>query len=243
MDLIASLKKSFARLNRRPRVCRRLGAVWFLDPSDWLDLRILARVDFEAAQLKYLQSLITRFRPSRFLDCGANIGIYSVLLARANCDLQIDAFEPVDTTRARLVSNIGLNELTDRVTVHALALSNAMGTAEIEIDPHKSGVSTLSATAWDREDRNFARRQIVSTVCLDDFLGLTGERLAFKIDVERHELAVLEGMERTLHNNACLIQIETRDDNRTAVDEWFRARGYHRLAIISEDTYFSSEPI
>jgi FkbM family methyltransferase len=243
MRLVASLKKRIARLDPRPRVCRRLGAIWLLDPTDWLDLRLIARVEFETAQLNRFQALVGAFRPTRFLDCGANFGLYSVLMAKAYPDLVIDAFEPVDSTRWKLVSNLGLNGLIDQVSVHAVALSNAPGSAEIDIDPRSSGVATLSATAGDRAKRDFARRQTVALVRLDDHLRLAGERLALKIDVEGHELSVLAGMERTIRDNACVVQIETRDHTRAAVQTWFIDHGYHSLGMIAEDAYFAAEPI
>ncbi len=243
MRLAASLKKRLARLDPRPRVCRRLGALWLLDPTDWLDLRLIARVEFETAQLARFQDLVARFRPTRFLDCGANFGLYSVLLGRAHADLAIDAFEPVDTTRWKLVANLGLNGLITQVKVHPVALSDRAGTADIEIDPRSSGVATLSANAEDRAKRNFARRQSVTLVRLDDYLPLTAERLALKIDVEGHELSALAGLERTLMTNACLVQVETRDHTRATVQTWFMERGYHALGMIAEDAYYCSEPL
>lgn len=243
MRLAASLKKRWARLDPRPRVCRRLGALWLLDPTDWLDLRLIARVEFETAQIARFQALLAAFGPNRFLDCGANFGLYSVLIGRAHRDLKIDAFEPVDTTRWKLVSNLGLNGLIDQVKVHVVALSDAAGQAEIEIDPRSSGVATLSATSEDRAKRDFARRQTVPLARLDDVLPLAGERLALKIDVEGHELAALAGMDRTIRENSCLVQVETRDHTRAAVHAWFSARGYHALGMIAEDAYFAAEPV
>lgn len=74
MRLAASLKKRLARLDPRPRVCRRLGALWLLDPTDWLDLRLIARVEFETAQLARFQDLVARFRPTRFWIAGRTSG-------------------------------------------------------------------------------------------------------------------------------------------------------------------------
>jgi hypothetical protein len=46
---------------------------------------------------------------------------------------------------------------------------------------------------------------------LDDFLALSGRRLAIKLDVEYHECQVLEGMLRTLRDNRCVVQVEAVD--------------------------------
>jgi hypothetical protein len=50
-------------------------------------------------------------------------------------------------------------------------------------------------------------------------------------------------MERTVGENRCLVQVETRDHTRAAVHAWFSARGYHALGMIDEDAYFAAEPI
>jgi hypothetical protein len=43
----------------------------------------------------------------------------------------------------------------------------------------------------------------------DDVLQLSNRKLAIKIDVENYECNVLSGMEQTLRNNRCIIQVET----------------------------------
>jgi hypothetical protein len=48
----------------------------------------------------------------------------------------------------------------------------------------------------------------VEVVRFDDFVALTGQALAIKIDVERYERKVLAGMARTLRDNRGTVQIE-----------------------------------
>jgi FkbM family methyltransferase len=51
----------------------------------------------------------------------------------------------------------------------------------------------------------------VNVVRLDDLLSLSDRRLAIKIDVENYECNVLVGMQRTLRQNECMIQVESFD--------------------------------
>ncbi len=51
----------------------------------------------------------------------------------------------------------------------------------------------------------------------DDFVALTGQTLAIKIDVERYERKVLAGMARTLRDNRGIVQIEVLEAREETV--------------------------
>ena len=72
----------------------------------------------------------------------------------------------------------------------------------------------------------------------DDMIAVAGERLLFKVDVEGHETKALAGMARTLRNNSCFLQIETRTRNREIVEATMSAAGYRLTGEIKEDLYF-----
>jgi hypothetical protein len=80
----------------------------------------------------------------------------------------------------------------------------------------------------------------VTAVRLDDMLRLNGENVAIKIDVEGHELAVVEGMRDLLRGNRCLIQAEVYhprlDEFRAVMD----GLGYWELRTIPPDRYFTN---
>jgi len=237
--LFWSLKKRAYLLDPTPRVVRRRGALWLLDPSDWLDLQLLIGRPFETRQITRLARLCLDHGVTRFFDVGANFGLYSILLPRmAPCVAHVDAFEPVGATRWRLAANLGLNAMQERVDVHALALSDRAGRTEIAIDPRSTGVSTLSPSPDEIAHRAFSRAERAETARFDDrFPGLAG-RLAFKIDVEGHELAVLEGMAGTLSRADCVLQIEARPRNAAAVEAACARLGYARIDEIDDDRFF-----
>ena len=57
----------------------------------------------------------------------------------------------------------------------------------------------------------------VEVVRFDDFVALTGQTLAIKIDVERYERKVLAGMARTLRDNRGIVQIEVLEAREETV--------------------------
>ena len=75
-----SISKRLLRLRKKPIVARRMGAMWMLHPNDWIDNRMLIGRPFEREQLAFAQQCIKDNKLTHFFDCGANIGLYSVLL-------------------------------------------------------------------------------------------------------------------------------------------------------------------
>jgi len=237
--LFWSLKKRAYQIDPIPRVVRRRGAVWLLDPRDWLDLQLLIGRPFETEQMTRLAQLCLDRGVTRFFDIGANFGLYSVLLPRMVPGIaRVDAFEPVSATRWRLAANLGLNHMRARVHLHAIALGDKDGLAEIAIDPGSTGVSTLCPSPDEIAHRSFTRTERVEVRQLDAYQPDISERAAFKIDVEGHEVAVIEGMRETLIRTDSVLQIEARPRNRARIEAACAALGYGRVDAIDDDVFF-----
>jgi len=239
--LIWSLKKRAYRLaDDTPRVARRLDAFWLLDPTDWLDLQLLIGRPFEPRQLARMIELCHAYNVRHFIDCGANIGFYSVLLPLAMPQIErVDAFEPVSAVRWRLYANLGLNGLMARTHVHDVALSDRDGQAQISIDPSSTGISAVSPSDEERAHRGFARQETVRLARLDTHLPKITGPIAMKIDVEGHEAAVFAGMRETLTRVCTVVQIEARPRNRDRIERAFAECGYVRLDAINDDLFFA----
>ncbi|MEC9433361.1 MAG: FkbM family methyltransferase [Pseudomonadota bacterium] len=239
-----SIRKRIAGLDPSPRVAARLGALWELDPADWLDRRMLAGQPFEAAQRARFAERCAARRAEILFDIGANFGLYSVGLTLALPGLTAEAFEPVSRTRAKLSRNVELNGLRDRVRVHALALSDREGEAEIAIDPRSSGLSTLSPSAEEAARRDFSGAETVRMARLDDLApaaALSGRTLAIKIDVEGHEAATLAGMTGLLARNRGVAMIEARARNLDAVRAAMAEAGWRATGEIEEERFFEKD--
>lgn len=135
------------------------------------------------------------------LDVGANAGAYTFLLAhQVGSRGKVIAFEPNPSHQQLLKQSIALNHFEDRVTLEPKA---AWKTSEeqlkfyLSVDAANSGVSSLVNHGYSlAEDKAIW----VQTVRLDDYAdaqGLSSLSLV-KLDVERAEDSVVEGMLRLL---------------------------------------------
>lgn len=123
------------------------------------------------------------------LDIGANVGLVTLLLADKLQHAIL--FEPNPIAAARARENLALNHLG--FEVHELALSDQVGTVEVE---DAGGVDSCNRTVV-----GFTTSVPTISVrrnTLDSFLAERSSRLApisaVKIDVEGHENSVLRGM-------------------------------------------------
>lgn len=239
--LVWSIRKRLLSRGGGPRQAERFGARWELDPSDWLDRRLLIGQPFEAAQREWFLGRLSALRPERMYDIGANFGLYAVTASLALPSLEVEAFEPVAATRGKLLRNLALNGLQDRVRVHDLALSDHAGEAEIAIDPRSSGLSTLSASDAEAARREFSTAQTVRLARLDDLAQETGRALAFKIDVEGHEIATLDGMRGVLARNGGMLMIEARERNLLPVREILDEAGWRETGDVEEEHFFEKD--
>src|SRR5215470_11154935 len=103
------------RFGKVPHVVRAQGARFEVDTTDYIDQCIAYDGMWEAAQLEELAALCKNFEVDCFVDVGANTGFYSVMFAIKDLADRIIAFEPDPGNYARLMRNLALNDLTQRV--------------------------------------------------------------------------------------------------------------------------------
>jgi len=129
----------------------------------------------------------------RVLDVGANLGLYTVLLARRVGPAgRVVAFEPDPELCALLRENCALNGCAN-VDAHALALGRRSERLRLHRLVLNSGDNSLGS-----RDGDWFREEVeVEVVALDDHLpDLRADFV--KIDVQGWEVDVLSGMERLL---------------------------------------------
>lgn len=123
-----------------------------------------------------------------FLDVGANIGSYTVLAAGA-VGAKVTAVEPIPETFVHLQRNVVLNELSNNVRSCRMGLSRQNSVLRFSSE-RGCGNHVLAP------DENLAGLD-VSVTMLDQLVD-EDVPVLIKIDVEGHELAVLQGGEKTL---------------------------------------------
>lgn len=131
-----------------------------------------------------------------FYDIGANVGLYSCVVANAGCSVY--SFEPHPTNADRLRKNLELNKRT--LAVFQLALSDKTGTLELASEGEEPGLGEHSLDTG-MSGSNFS----VTVNRLDDLRE--SEDIpppnAVKIDVEGAELDVIRGAMETLSHPDC----------------------------------------
>jgi FkbM family methyltransferase len=126
-----------------------------------------------------------------FVDIGANVGSYSILACSAVGARGV-AFEPVPSTYKRLVENIRLNHLDERVKCINKGVGAQQGTITFTSDSD----TTNHVLAPGEQSSN---KVTVDVTSLDTVLQGECPSL-IKIDVEGFETPVLDGAQETLEN-------------------------------------------
>ncbi len=135
-------------------------------------------------------------------DCGANLGIFSLLAASRGA--QVYAFEPISAARTALRASLELNpSLADSVTIVPYALSDTEGTAEFTV---LDGTLVGSSMVLEQTGRKETSR--LTTV--DAFCEREGIAPTFiKADIEGAERKMMAGAAETLKRYAPKLAICT----------------------------------
>lgn len=180
------------------------GVVWKLDLGDACQ-RWIVYGDYEgAAQMRWMRRWLDQ--GGVVIDSGANIGQIVLYLAPLP-DVTIFAFEPVAPAADWLTECLQRYPKWE-VEVIRQGLSSSPGTLTMQLDGPRS---TLRSDWYQRQ--GFPTLRVPMTT-LDDFFDehqIQSVRL-WKLDVEGHEMAALEGARRHLERQAiAAILIELSD--------------------------------
>jgi FkbM family methyltransferase len=136
-----------------------------------------------------------------FIDVGANVGSYTILAcgargARGYC------FEPIPETYQKLLENIKINDLTERVKPYNIGIADQEG--ELSFTADRDTMNHV-VTGVEQEAKT-----IKVQVCTLDQILAEEKPTILKIDVEGFEGKVIAGALRTLENpslNSIIIEI------------------------------------
>jgi len=144
---------------------------------------------FEHDLIRWCQQFLGKDKV--FIDIGAHMGTYSVMLA--DYAEHVYAFEPQRRTYFQFGATMYLNNKIN-VTCSNCALSNTTGTKTLHVVSEDGGGSNLDN---DNKKDCVLRTESVK-VCTLDEKKLPANIGLIKIDVEGHELDVLQGATDTL---------------------------------------------
>lgn len=155
-------------------------------------------------------------------DIGANIGWYSIGLAKRNPASVIHAFEPLPATFANLSKNVELNGIQN-IHINNFGFSNDNTTLRFYTSPHTSVSNSAENISGDNEA--MVTECIVKT--LDSYSFDNKVQVdVIKCDVEGAELFVYQGGLKTIEKYKPLIFTEM-------LRKWAATFSYHPNDIIS----------
>lgn len=168
-----------------------------------------------------------------FLDIGANIGTYTLYAASLVSGGRIDAFEPGEKARARLINQIKANDLVN-IHVWSYALSNQEGMSQFAVTSDTTNHLVMENEAPMKMSDVYTKR-------LDDCCSSQVYSMG-KIDIEGAEPLALAGAESMLKAqnppvwllevNGCLHHYGYTEEG---LSNWLRERGY-RMALYDAGT-------
>lgn len=200
--------------------------------------REIRRMHNREYQGEYEQRLVPFLcdRDRLSIDIGASVGAYSVILCSAST--HVFAFEPRPALAASLKEMAEVCALP--LDVKAVALSNEAGIARLRVPTMDGGRATIeSANDLEDSDESPCLETSVPTACLDEY---DFKNVGFiKIDVEGHELAVLQGAYNTIRRSmpTLLVEIEERHRPNSIEDvsQFLFSLGYEGFFILNDGVF------
>jgi FkbM family methyltransferase len=185
-----------------------------------------------------------------FVDVGANVGWFSLLIAAHRPDATVWAIEPMPATAAVLRGNVAAARLSS-IAVHEVALGAEVGAADLVVtaDPafaYRSDVGAGRSPAG-RVARSGAGLATCPVTTLDRLWAQAGRPQvdAVKVDVEGAEPDVLTGAVEVLRACRPLLVVEAPSPPEVAaVEKVLGPLGYVRVArpgVLPYNLVFVSE--
>ncbi len=191
-----------------------------------------ALAEKEDVEIQFVRELLRKHPCTVAWDVGANVGFWSLFLAGIEPPLEeLYAFEPDATNLHWLRTNQRENRL-NRLTIRDVGLSDHAGTATFFADGMTGSTGSLERAAdFLGEEYGQARKEVsigLSTVDLEVEAGCPPPGF-MKIDVEGHELQLLQGARRTLENHRPMLIMEV-SQHEDEVGRLLRDLGYRLLS-------------
>ena len=183
----------------------------YLDKYNSVTSILLNSGDFEQTELGVICDNLTE--GSVFFDIGANVGLYTICVAKKFQHVQVHAFEPVPETCDELRTNLRRNQIDQsKVTVNPVALGAENKRVYVTTEYHSSNYVT---TEQSRE-----KKTAVNCLTLDSYVSAKhiSHVDLIKIDVEGKEFGVLCGATNTLRKYRPILQIELLENPSAFAD-------------------------
>ncbi len=173
----------------------------------------------EAERLFTSRSLGAKPSQAVAFDIGANIGVFTCLLASMGAG-QVHSFEPIPETFCRLKNNVIANGLLNRSVLNCLAIGTQPELITFRVHDDSPAENQLAIAQGESAPNPAVSLQHVAATSLDAYCETFGvERIdLLKVDVEGMEPQVLQGGGRMLSQKRILaVLLEVCPKNLTDV--------------------------
>jgi len=209
------------------------GIKMYLDFLDPLDRKLILNKSYEAEETQTLIDLVNKYSSQYFVDVGANSGYYSIELLKKN--LKVLAFEPNLEALFKLNKTLDANNyLKDKIRVFPFGLSNKnsklLMRSKIKFGYIQPGGSKVTNSINEKNCKTYNANFKIG----DEVLNFKNKNLAIKIDVEGHEINVLNGMINTLRSNKCILLIEIFEENFQQINTFLLKNNFTIISKIEK---------
>lgn len=199
-------------------------------PSLWLQWHLMHRPKTAEVELSFLHKIIPK--DALTIDVGANCGLYTRELARLSKN--VHAFEP-----SRQMADVLRQTSAANVEVHEVALSDREGQAELLIPQGEQG-AVHGLASLEPQVAQAAQSCVALNVPMARLDAVVHDDVAFvKVDVEGHELNVLNGAVDLIERCRPIFLVEAEDRHRegatASIFEFFDDHGYNGFFIEDGD--------
>lgn len=155
-----------------------------------------------------------------FIDVGANVGFYSVTLAKL-CNCKVYAFEPLP----RNINILRINARLNKVHIYIYDFAVGDRSDKVKLFGNISSPGNFSLT---RNAENYAEIEMKT---LDEVLGNLDKIDVIKIDVEGAENLVLRGAQKVLDKTEAVI-IEINNESFYESHKILLSKGFKLIRIL-----------
>jgi FkbM family methyltransferase len=179
-----------------------------------------------------------------FFDIGANQGLYTILASKNENITKVFSFEPNSKIFNFLINNLESNFTSAKVSSFELGISDFKGFVDLIVPIGHSGAGQIVNkheinSTIKNNNSSIERIQVVDYCWLNDNLKIEeNDKIGIKIDVEGHELIVIESLRlSTFWNNVVWLFFEV---NHLKFDsllllEKLKSDGFSEINKISKD--------
>ena len=224
--LIPSLGIRISKLfNKNKGYYNIKNIVFYLDFLDPVDRQIILNKEYEQDAVNFLEDQMRKNFFSNFLDIGANSGYYSFYFAKKFPDLKIQAFEPNVDAYNKFLKTILKNSFKN-VEISNFGLSNVNDKVKM-ITWFKHGIAKTNSIILDKShDMRNSKIFEANLRIGDEIVKISDKKIVLKIDVEGHELSVLDGLKALLNKNKSLILVEIADEKFEKVNKYLSEKNF-----------------